>query len=283
MIKSIDDLIVFLKHFYRNSLPDSSLPPESIPAYLPEGLAKIYREFGGLFGVDRPNSFGTLPKFVPVSQLHPYQLEWLKGEMVDFYSTHSDFFRYGCPIDRKDPPVYQYTNGCMDDILFGIYGYCVVCESLDHFLIALCLQEAVYASRNFVSLFNVANRVDILERIIEKENFQPLWLSGKCVDRDWLSDFYISEDGDILIWNRGGGYVGSHVRPLTDMFDSNIDSNIRIYMFGVDLPRRYWTKLSSWQPKWLLDEENVKVRQVLIQEIGCDRIYRELVERRWYC
>jgi hypothetical protein len=48
MIESIDDLIVFLKHFHRHLLADPSLPPEQIPDDLPEGLAKIYRELGGL-------------------------------------------------------------------------------------------------------------------------------------------------------------------------------------------------------------------------------------------
>lgn len=266
-------IIVFLKHFHRNLLPNSSLPPESIPAYLPEGLAKIYREFGGLFGVEHPNSFFTLHKFVPVSQLHE------ERGMVDFCSNRSDSWYYSCPINQKDPPVHQYMNSCLDDILSGCGYYGVVCESLDHFLITLCLQEAVHGSRNFASLRNAANigqSIDILETIIEKEKFQPLWLSGKCVDRDWLSDFYISEDRDILIWNRGGGYVVSQTCPLTDIFDLNVDPKINIYMFGVNLPRRYWTKLSDWQPKWLLDEENAEVRRVLIQQIGYDRICQEL-------
>jgi leucine-rich repeat protein SHOC2 len=45
---------------------------------------------------------------------------------------------------------------------------------------------------------------------------------------------------------------------------------------GIYPPRRYWTKLSDWNPKWLLDEENAEIRQVLIQQIGYDRICQEL-------
>jgi hypothetical protein len=47
MIESIDDLIVFLKHFHRELLEDPSLPVEQTPTDLPEGLAKVYRELGG--------------------------------------------------------------------------------------------------------------------------------------------------------------------------------------------------------------------------------------------
>jgi leucine-rich repeat protein SHOC2 len=45
---------------------------------------------------------------------------------------------------------------------------------------------------------------------------------------------------------------------------------------GVYLPRRYWTKLIDWNPKWLLDEENSEVRRVLIQQVGYERICQEL-------
>ena len=43
-----------------------------------------------------------------------------------------------------------------------------------------------------------------------------------------------------------------------------------------DLPRRYWSKLSEWNPKWLLDEENADIRRVLIQQVGYERICQEL-------
>lgn len=51
---------------------------------------------------------------------------------------------------------------------------------------------------------------------------------------------------------------------------------ICVEFLGVYPPRRYWTKLSEWNPKWLLDEENAEIRRVLIQQIGYDRICQEL-------
>jgi leucine-rich repeat protein SHOC2 len=46
--------------------------------------------------------------------------------------------------------------------------------------------------------------------------------------------------------------------------------------FWVDLPHRYWTKLSDWQPKWLLDELNAEIRQTLIDRVGYEKICSEL-------
>jgi leucine-rich repeat protein SHOC2 len=44
----------------------------------------------------------------------------------------------------------------------------------------------------------------------------------------------------------------------------------------VDLPRRYWNKLSEWKAEWLIDEDNTEIRRVLIQQIGYERICQEL-------
>jgi hypothetical protein len=46
---------------------------------------------------------------------------------------------------------------------------------------------------------------------------------------------------------------------------------------GVSLPKKYGQLPSTqWQSRWLLEEKNVEVRQVLIQQIGYTRICREL-------
>jgi leucine-rich repeat protein SHOC2 len=42
--------------------------------------------------------------------------------------------------------------------------------------------------------------------------------------------------------------------------------------FWLDLPRRYWTKLSDWQPEWLLDERNAEIRHTLIEQVGYEKI-----------
>jgi leucine-rich repeat protein SHOC2 len=49
-----------------------------------------------------------------------------------------------------------------------------------------------------------------------------------------------------------------------------------VNFFGVNLPRRYWTKFSEWKARWLLDEQNAELRRRLIQQIGYERICQEL-------
>jgi hypothetical protein len=65
----IDHLILFLKHFHRDRLPDPSLDPALIPADLPPGLAMIYRELGALVAIrvhDHPSPpFGTQDRLLP--------------------------------------------------------------------------------------------------------------------------------------------------------------------------------------------------------------------------
>jgi leucine-rich repeat protein SHOC2 len=64
-----------------------------------------------------------------------------------------------------------------------------------------------------------------------------------------------------------------HGNPLSDLSILQALPNIESVIFmGVDLPHRYWTKLSDWKPEWLLDEENAEVRRVLINWVGYDRI-----------
>jgi hypothetical protein len=265
MIESIDDLIVFLKHFHRNLLEDPSLPPEQIPNDLPEGLSKIYRELGGLVNlVQHPSPFGTQDQLIPVRQL-----QRVDG-MVKFCWENQAVWSARCPINEKDPQVYsdrsESWNGWNVEEEFVI-----VCDSLNHFLTTLCLQEAICGSLNFASVNGTEN---ILEAIIDKEKFQPLWLDGKYVDSDWLKNFYVSEDRDILIMDHG--WVGSQTRPLVDIFDPSIDPKITIKMFGVDLPRRYWTKFSEWKAEWLLDEQNASIRKILIEQLGYEEICDKL-------
>jgi hypothetical protein len=99
MIESIDDLIVLLKHFHRNLLADPSLPADIIPSYLPEGLAKIYRELGVLVELDqRPRPFNTQDTLVPVRKIGS-----IDG-MVYFCLENQGCWSACCPLDQKDPP-----------------------------------------------------------------------------------------------------------------------------------------------------------------------------------
>jgi leucine-rich repeat protein SHOC2 len=65
--------------------------------------------------------------------------------------------------------------------------------------------------------------------------------------------------------------------PFVDLSSVQSIPNLRyFYFFGVNLPRWYWTKLSDWKPKWLLDEDNAEIRRILIQQVGYEKILEEL-------
>ncbi len=65
--------------------------------------------------------------------------------------------------------------------------------------------------------------------------------------------------------------------PLTDLsILSQLPRLTTVNFFGVDLLRRYWTKLSEWKAEWLLDEQNAELRRRLIQQIGYERMCQEL-------
>lgn len=71
--------------------------------------------------------------------------------------------------------------------------------------------------------------------------------------------------------------------PLTDLSVLQKLPNLQEVRFlGVNLPRRYWDKLSNWRPEWLLDEENADVRRVLVVQVRhqsiCDRLEATLLD-----
>jgi leucine-rich repeat protein SHOC2 len=43
-----------------------------------------------------------------------------------------------------------------------------------------------------------------------------------------------------------------------------------------NLPRRYWAKFSEWKSEWIIDERSHRVRDVLIKQLGIDRIFADL-------
>jgi leucine-rich repeat protein SHOC2 len=65
--------------------------------------------------------------------------------------------------------------------------------------------------------------------------------------------------------------------PLTDLsILQDLPSLTRVAFFDVNLPRRYWCKISDWKSEWLLDEDNTKIRQILIEQLGYEKIFKEL-------
>ncbi|WP_310483471.1 leucine-rich repeat domain-containing protein [Chamaesiphon sp. VAR_48_metabat_403] len=65
--------------------------------------------------------------------------------------------------------------------------------------------------------------------------------------------------------------------PLSDLsILQDLPKLVDVLFFGTWLPRQYWTKLSEWKSEWILEEENVTIKNILIQQIGYERICEEL-------
>ena len=65
--------------------------------------------------------------------------------------------------------------------------------------------------------------------------------------------------------------------PLSDLsILKGLPKLVNVLCLGTWLPRQYWTKLSEWKSEWILNEENVTIKNVLIQQIGYERICQEL-------
>ena len=65
--------------------------------------------------------------------------------------------------------------------------------------------------------------------------------------------------------------------PLVDLSNFQAASKLQgVRLFDVTFRRQYWTKLSKWKSKWLLDEDNAEIRIALIAQIGYKKICREL-------
>jgi leucine-rich repeat protein SHOC2 len=68
-------------------------------------------------------------------------------------------------------------------------------------------------------------------------------------------------------------FVNLNLNPIEDLsMFQYLPELTGLQLFGVNLPRRYWTKFSEWQAEWLLDEYNVEIRRRLIEYLGYEKI-----------
>ena len=45
---------------------------------------------------------------------------------------------------------------------------------------------------------------------------------------------------------------------------------------NISINDRYLTKVSNWKPEWLLDEQNVEIRRVLIGQLGYEKVCQKV-------
>lgn len=218
MITSIGDLVDFLKRFHRHWLGDPSLDPAIIPDDLPPGLATIYRELGALIEIDPgPGNewhapFATQDALMPVTRL-----KRVDG-MVEFAWENQGNWSARCPVGLFDPPVYSNAADSWNTVR---QGFMVVCESLNHFLTTLCLQEAVMGCRNLVAL-----RTDQPPDQVLTFALQPLWLNGYYVAGEPDHQFFVSADEDTLVMDWGGLWAASQVNKVAGLVAQGVGVQI---------------------------------------------------------
>jgi hypothetical protein len=218
VIASIADLVGFLKRFHYRWLDDPSLDPALIPADLPPGLAAIYRELGALVEIDQGPDNGWHAPFATQDALMPLsRLKRVDG-MFEFAWENQGNWSARCPIGLPDPPVYSNAADSWDTVR---RGFVVVCPSLNHFLTTLCLQEGVMGCRNLVALRTSQPPEQVLDIAL-----RPLWLNGCYVGGEPDHHFFVSPDGDTLVMDWAGVWVGSPVHEVADLVTPGIDLQV---------------------------------------------------------
>ncbi len=132
------------------------------------------------------------------------------------------------------------------------------------------LPKSIGNLTNLVELYLGDNQLKFLpESIGNLTNLVELYLEGNQLESLPKSIANLSSLAHIDLTNN----------PLDD--DLSILQSLpqleTVVFLGVELSdSRYWTKLSDWKPQWLLDEENVEIRRMLIQHFGYESICHEL-------
>jgi hypothetical protein len=130
--------------------------------------------------------------------------------MVEFAIENQECWTARCPLNQWDPPV---CSNAPDTGADEIRGHVVVCESLNHFLTTLCLQEAVMSCRHLA-----ATDADRPPDKLLSIPLRPLWLDGYYVAGEPDHDFFVSPDEDVLVMQYVDDFwIGSRVRKVSGL------------------------------------------------------------------
>lgn len=217
MIRSIEDLINYLRNFHKWWVDSPGIDPRLIPSDLPYGLALIYRELGQLIDLKpgaangNSNLFGTQDYLFGLDRLERH------GEMIEFCMENQGNWTCRCQAGQVDPAVYSDVDRHEADV------YEVICSSLNHFLITLCLQEAVF-SAPFLCNFNTP----LSGALNSGVSLAPVWLKGKYVWNKPTHNFFEIPGEDILIMGNGPGRgfsLASHTDSVLQFFKGSAQSS----------------------------------------------------------
>ena len=203
MIYNIEDLVSFLHEFHAPW--GEHLPSPDIPDGLPHALALLYTEFGSLIDMDPDDRmpFATQDRLMPASSL-----KHIDG-MCQFAWENQGNWSCRFPVGPGDPPVYSNSR----DVWEGPpKGFVQACDSLEHFLITLCLQEAVMSCPKLLALDGCD-----LGGVFKSEP-TPLWLNGIYVNGEPSHSFYTYDGSQMLIMQHRPVWIGSHMDDIEPHF-----------------------------------------------------------------
>jgi hypothetical protein len=110
MIKSCEDLVVFLLSFHRSWSSSPGVRPSSVPDDLPDALAEVYRNLGALIALEPTPENGCRIPFGTQDMLAPLQELKRIGDMVEFAWENQGCWSCRNPLGPGDPPVYSDAN-----------------------------------------------------------------------------------------------------------------------------------------------------------------------------
>jgi uncharacterized protein (TIGR02996 family) len=209
-ICTVDDLVFYLRTFLDLSSSENSV---HIPDDVPYGLALIYRELGALF--EAGDVFGTQDSLSSLSRLRRV------NGMVEFAWENQGCWSCRFPAGEADPPVYSnapdlWTEG-------PNRGHQKVCGSLNHFLVTLCLQEAVMSSPCLLALDDEKVHAGRAAHEVFERPCRPLWLNGYYVGNEASHDFFdVPGQGVLLMDWSGSLWVGLQTDEALTLIDKDI-------------------------------------------------------------
>jgi hypothetical protein len=216
MIERIDDLVAYLSSFHASWMPSPGLPSSAIPDDLPGPLARLYLEFGSLIARHDSSAGGRQGGRGPfgwqdtLSSVHDLKRF---GEMIEFAWENQGNWSCRCAVGAGDPAVFSNAALYWDK---PREGFQKVCDSLEHFLITLSLQEAVMSAP-----WLVQPEVESLELVFAAA-LEPLWLRGRYVFEGPSHDFYLLRGQDVLVMDHAGLWIASHSEIRKEFFRHDV-------------------------------------------------------------
>lgn len=216
-ITAIEDLVFYLREFHQPWMENPALDTAAIPDDLPYGLSLIYQEFGRLLDYD-PVRRGRTPFAAQDALIGPRHLERING-MIAFVWENQGVWSCRFPLGEKDPAVFSDAPDIWQE---PSKGFQKVCDSLNHFLITLCLQEAVMSAPCLVAVDGPSPK-EIL-----KVPCRSIWPRGHYVQGEPDRDFLDVPHEDVLIMEWSGMWLGSHSDKFLRLLKRGTEYN-RIY------------------------------------------------------